>query len=164
MILSLPTSISTLSLSQASQFLGAHPELVHHVSQHALVHTFFSVVRKGRGRNLSRSQRRKIANRRRRWFVDNIIMHHKRIHDKNRQNTIDDLRKRALARREALKKKPNSLKEALLLDREGPTIWRDKINLKERTQSTRERIKMREIRAKSRWASLEYQMQEEANS
>ncbi len=166
MLLSLPTSISTLSLSNASQFLGAHPALVHSVAEHALVHSFFSIVRKGRGKGkrISRAQRRKLTNRRRRWFVDNIVMHHKRLHDKNRQNAIDSIRKKALEKREALKKRTPTFKEALLLDREGPSIWRDKVNLKERSSSARDRIKMRELRAKSRWASLDYQMAEEANN
>ncbi|MBM5782702.1 MAG: hypothetical protein FJ368_04690, partial [Pelagibacterales bacterium] len=127
MLLSLPSSMLSLSLSNTSQFLGAHPGLVHGVAEHALVHSFFSITRKGKG--LSRSQRRKVANRRRRWFVDNIIMHHKRLHDKSRQNTIDNIRKRALEKREALKKRAPSFQQALILDREGPQIWRDKVNL-----------------------------------
>ncbi len=155
--------MSSLSLSNASLFLGAHPGLVHGVVEHALVHSFFSIARKGRGKGLSRSQRRKVANRRRRWFVDNIIMHHKRLHDKNRQTTIENIRKRALEKREALKKRPPSFQQSLLIDREGPQIWRDKVNLKERSTSARERIESRRLRARSRWASLDYQMAEESS-
>ena len=37
---------------------------------------------------LSLSERRKLVNRKQRWFTDNIIMHHKRLHDKNREIAV----------------------------------------------------------------------------
>lgn len=40
-------------------------------------------------KGLTKAQRKKLMMRRRRMFIDNIIMHHKRLHDKNREQIID---------------------------------------------------------------------------
>lgn len=142
----------------ATSFIGAHPSLVHGLSEHvlekAILRNLHSHVRKGKLAGLSRAGRRKIANRRRRWFVDNIIMHHKRLHDRNRQKAVDDMRKKALEKREALKKRQPTLNEALSLSKDGPLKWRDKIDIKERSLSARERISSRRSRARSRWLSV----------
>jgi len=150
---SLPPSIGALSMT-ASGFVGAHPELIRHLAEHVLVHSVYSHIRGGRKVGAPRRQRRKIANRRRRWFVDNIIMHHKRLHDKNRQSAVDDIRKKALEKREALKKKPQSLQQALT-SKDDSTKWRDRTNgFKERSMSMRDRVDSRRLRARSRWASI----------
>jgi len=142
----------------ATSFIGAHPSLIHglaeHVLEKAILRNLHSHVRKGKIAGLSRAGRRKIANRRRRWFVDNIIMHHKRLHDKNRQQAVDAMRKKALEKREALKKRQPTLNEALSLNKDGPLKWRDKIDIRERSLSARERISSRRSRAHSRWLSV----------
>jgi hypothetical protein len=47
-------------------------------------------------KGMSKAQRKKRGRRRFRLFVDNIIMHHKRLHDRNRQIVIDLARTRVL--------------------------------------------------------------------
>lgn len=149
----LPSSVGALSMS-VSTFVGSHPDLVRRLAEHSLVHSVYSHVRGGRKAGATRKQRRKIANRRRRLFVDNIVMHHKRLHDKNRQNTINDIRKRALEKRESLKKKAKTFKQALTPEEES-TKWRDQAqNRQNQAISMRARIESRRARANSRWRSI----------
>jgi hypothetical protein len=152
---------------KATSFIGGYPSLTNtlteHVLEQALMRNLHSHVRKGKIAGLSRSGRRKVANRRRRWFVDNIIMHHKRLHDKNRQVAVDAMRKKALEKREALKKRQPTLTEALSLDK-GPLRWRDKLDVKERSQTARDRIHCRKSRAQSRWLSVKDDLKSSSGS
>ena len=104
---------------------------------------------------MSRRMRRKSANIRRRWFVDNIILHHKRLHDKNRELAVNKARDHAIARRDALKKK----QESVLQRAKDPQIeqdrkWREMARNKGRADTMRERIESRRLRAHSRWSSV----------
>lgn len=99
--------------------------------------------------------RRKNANIRRRWFVDNIILHHKRLHDKNRELAVNKARDQALARREALKKRQDlSLERARDPKKDQERKWRELVELKERSSSIRGRVDSRRLRARSRWLSV----------
>ena len=139
----------------AGNFIGAHPGLINELATHALAHTLYSHIRGARKVGaMSRSHRRRVANRRRRWFVDNIIMHHKRLHDKNREIAISNVRNRLLEKKEALKKQALSLHHASPPKNEA-TKWRDKTaDTKDRGLTIRGRLDARRLRARSRWLSV----------
>jgi len=136
-------NINTISL--ASSGLINSP-LAHHLISHEIMHVFFSFVRGPRKARLSRLQKRKMANRRRRWFTDNIIMHHKRLHDRNREIVVASAKTRALAKKlTAGQKAPQP---------ESSRKWRDRVDTKDRGQTIRGRIDARRSRARSRWLSV----------
>jgi hypothetical protein len=148
-------SIGTLTLDFGN-FLSLHPALINEVAGHALAHALYSHIRRaGRGR-ISRRQARKMSNRKRRWFVDNIIMHHKRLHDRNRELLISNARTRALARRKAQEKQPpiGGASPTLQKDRDQPTKWRDTVSLKQKGAYLRGRSDARRLRARSRWLTV----------
>lgn len=130
--------------------------LVHHLVGHEILHSLFSAVRRKKGRGLSRSQRRKMINRRRRRFTDNIIMHHKRIHDKNRQIVIASARSKSASSR--LLRKKDHLERRGLSPKDMPnesTKWRDYVDLRDRGAKIRGRVDARKLRARSRWLSAQ---------
>jgi len=147
-------SIGSLTLDFGN-FLSLHPALINDVAGHALAHALYSHIRRaGRGR-VSRRQARKMSNRKRRWFVDNIIMHHKRLHDRNRELLISNARTRALARRKSQEKQPPmGASPTLQKDRDQPTKWRDTVSLKQRGADLRGRSDARRLRARSRWLTV----------
>ncbi len=99
--------------------------------------------------------RRKNANIRRRWFVDNIILHHKRLHDKNRELAVNKARDMAIARREAAKKRQDlALQRAREPQVDQERRWRDMARNKGRASTIRERLDSRRLRAQSRWSSV----------
>jgi hypothetical protein len=155
--LTLANSLTSMSFGDKG-FAGAYPSLVRGVAEHTLEkvisRNLHSHIRKGKLAGLSRSARRRIINRRKRWFVDNIVMHHRRLHEKNRQIAVDTMRKKALEKRESLKKRQPTLQEALSINKDGPIKWSEKINVKERSLSARDRINSRKARAKSRWLTV----------
>ncbi len=154
--ISLP-SVGTLA-HDVGNFLTANPALIHEVAGHALAHALYSHMRRGgRGKRISRRQARKSANRKRRWFVDNIIMHHKRLHDRNREMVITNARTRALARRKELEKKPTQISKTSLQHSRTPqkqTLLHTKIDLRSRGEDLRSISRAKKLRAESRWASL----------
>jgi hypothetical protein len=147
-------SLGSLTLDFGN-FLSLHPALINDVAGHALAHALYSHIRRaGRGR-ISRRQARKMSNRKRRWFVDNIIMHHKRLHDRNRELLISNARTSALARRKAQEKQPPmGASPTLQKDRNQPTEWRDNVILKQRGADLRGRSDARRLRARSRWLTV----------
>lgn len=155
--LTLANSLTSMSLGDKS-FAGMYPSLAKGFAENALekviLRNLHSHIRKSKMLGLSRSTRRKIINRRKRWFVDNIIMHHRRLHEKNRQTTVDDMRKKALEKREALKKRQPTLQEALSINKDGPIKWSEKVDIKKRSLEARDRINSRRSRAKSRWLTV----------
>jgi hypothetical protein len=157
---SLPT-IGTLTID-VTNFLTLHPSLIHEVAGHGLAHALYSHMRRG-SRGLSRRKARKLSNRKRRWFVDNIIMHHKRLHDRNRELAVSNARNRALARRKALEKKPTQINSSPLQHSRDDSKWRTKVQLKDRGAELRSRSHARKIRAESRWATLIRSAQDDAN-
>jgi len=44
----------------------------------------------GRKKGLTKAKMKKMMMRKRRMFVDNVIMHHKRLHDQNREQIIEE--------------------------------------------------------------------------
>jgi len=136
-------------------FVSLHPALINEVAGHALAHELYSHMRRsGRGR-VNRRQARKMSNNKRRWFVDNIIMHHKRLHDRNRELLISNARTLALARRKAQEKQPPmGASPTLQKDHDQPTKWRDTVSLKQRGADLRGRSDARRLRARSRWLTV----------
>lgn len=151
--LALP-SIGTMTLD-VSNFLSAHPALVNEIGGHALAHALYSYTRRA-GRGRSRREMRKMSNRRHRWFVDNIIMHHRRLHERNREIVVSNARSRILARREALKKQQPQLQQQLIKKNQNDANrWRSSTgDLKQRGLALRGRVDNRLLRAKSRWLSV----------
>lgn len=154
--IALPT-VGAITLS-LSGFVQAHPFLIHQVGGHALSHVFHSYVRyAGRKRSLNPRQLRKARNRKRRWFVDNIIMHHKRLHDKNREIVVGRARDSVLQKRKLMQKEsPNLLASSFV--REKPksesSKWREAVDLRDRGKAIRGRVDARRLRARSRWMSV----------
>lgn len=93
-----------------------------------------------------------MANRRRRNFVDNIIMHHKRIHDYNRKLVVSSARDRAVARKKGLV--GQEIKKTKQKDRLEHTRWTQKPNIKAQGIEIRSRIQTKRVRAESRWAAV----------
>ncbi len=133
------------AINLASSGLMNSP-LAHHLIAHEIMHVFFSFVRGPRKANLTRAQKRKLANRRRRWFTDNIIMHHKRLHDRNREIVVASAKTRALSKKLASgQKEPQP---------ESSRKWRDRVEVRDRGRIIRGRIDARRSRARSRWLSV----------
>jgi len=99
---------------------------------------------------------RKSSNRKRRWFVDNIVMHHKRLHDRNRAIVVSNARSRALAKRESLKKNSPSLQKQSpsFMERHRDNSPQSQNDLREKAKSLRGRVDARRLRARSRWLSV----------
>jgi hypothetical protein len=95
---------------------------------------------------------RKAANMKRRWFVDNIIMHHRRLHAHNRQLIVSNARQRALRK-----------KKGLQLDHDQHSFARQqakkpdqgqKQDFRTRIEKMRGRVDDRRMRARSRWLTV----------
>lgn len=142
---------STLTLNSRN-FLRAHPALMHDVASYGLAHLLYNHIKHFKGPRLNRRQIRKIKNRRRRWFIDNIIMHHKRIHDSNRDLTIRKAKGRSQQRKKILKSSPKAIESITKGDQD--TKWRNSVSIRERGAKIRGRIDSRRLRARSRWVSL----------
>ncbi len=141
----------------ASNLLNGNPSLLNQVGQEVLsraLHSFLS--RSNRRRGMSRREMRKATNRKRRWFVDNIIMHHKRLHDRNRAIVVSNARSRALAKREASKNnRTPSIQSYTTQQRERKrTQWQNGSSLKERGVALRGAVDARRTRARSRWLAM----------
>lgn len=129
-------------------FLHSHPSLVHEVAGHAVAHSLYSYVRRA-GRGATRRQTRREANMRRRWFVDNIIMHHKRLHDRNRELIVNNVRAKVLARKMELEKKSPNLAKS-----KEQNKWSERASVKSRAVEIRGRVDTRLLRARSKWLSI----------
>lgn len=151
-------TIGTLTVN-ATNFLSMHPALINELASDALIHMLHSHSRRNgpRRRGLSRRAARKAFNRKRRRFVDNIIMHHKRLHDHNRKLSIKNARQRAIERKKQLEE-PSLLKESQALEhqrkKQESTKWQDKVNIKKRSLDLRSTTNAKKLRAQSRWATL----------
>ncbi len=127
--------------------------MIHEIAGHSLAHALYSYIRHHKRPGISVAQRRRIANRKRRWFVDNIIMHHKRLHDRNRELIISNVRSKIINKRNFLQKPSSNLNQALTKD-DFQKKWRDKPDIKERGSALRGRVDTRKLRARSRWLSI----------
>ncbi len=145
----LHTSIN-LALGKTSLLL-LQPTLLQDLAIHGFEHVIRRLL-KGtkRKRGLSRAQQRKLINRKRRWFVDNIIMHHRRLQEINRQKLVSSTRERALARKKNLLN--NSIQRSK--PKAKPEInrtWQNGLSMRDRGLKIRGSVDTRKIRARSRW-------------
>lgn len=150
----------------ASSFISMHPAVVHEVGSHTLAHVLYSFIKRTCHRKgLSRREIRKIIHRRNRWFVDNIIMHHKRLHDLNRQLIINNARKNALARSSLtnhVKNEQNNNNSNFSSNFKNDVndntnhqnkFKSDNASNKKRAEELILRIKLKKRRARSRWVA-----------
>ena len=147
------TQTGTLTFD-VNNFLTMNPTLINSAAGYGLAHVLFSHIRRsGQGGRVNRRVARKMANRRRRRFVDNIIMHHKRLHDRNREAAVGNARLRALARQ---KKSKSLTTQATSLQhkRSNSQAYSAKTPLLERAKALRSNTESKRIRAQSRWASI----------
>lgn len=160
MFLTLP-NIGSIAFSP-SALMASHPVIAYELAGHSLGHILYGFLKRNRKkRGLSRSQMRKMVNRRRRQFVDNIIMHHQRLANINRQIVVSNARERALARREKIKRQTdlrNASSRAqdfgFEKEQDAKKRWRGGVSLKERGQRVRGMIDARRTRARSRWLTI----------
>lgn len=61
-----------------------------------------------RKKGLTKAQRKKMMMRKRRMFVDRIVMHHKRLHDQNREKIIEETKEKLSKKPSQILSKPNS--------------------------------------------------------
>ena len=71
----------------------------------------------GRKKGMTKAQLKKLMMRRRRMFVDTVIMHHERLHNKNRQDVIDKTK-------EKISEKPKSKVKPKLTPKTSPSLGR----------------------------------------
>ena len=149
--ISLP-NVGSLTLDVSNVVSGNY--LAQRMANDLAMRALRGYVKRSRNRKgLSRRIVRKNANRKRRRFVDNIIMHHKRLHDRNRAIAVSNARSRALAKREAIKKHSQShTPEAIRREREE-SYHNSSTSFRERANSLRGRVDARRLRARSRWLS-----------
>ena len=141
-----------LALGKTS-LLALQPNLLQDLAIHGFEHVIRRLL-KGtkRKRGLSRSENRKLTNRKRRWFVDNIIMHHRRLQEINRQKIVSSARERALLRKKNLLN--NSLQRTK--PKAKPEInrtWQNGLSMRDKGVKIRGSVDTRKIRARSRWLS-----------
>ncbi len=141
-----------LALGKTS-LLALQPNLLQDLAIHGFEHVIRRLL-KGtkRKRGLSRAENRKLTNRKRRWFVDNIIMHHRRLQEINRQKIVSSARERALLRKKNLLN--NSLQRTK--PKAKPEInrtWHNGLSMRDKGVKIRGSVDTRKIRARSRWLS-----------
>ncbi len=152
-------NIGTIAFSPGA-FMASHPMIAYELVGHSLGHILFGFLKRNRRkRGFSRSQMRKMVNRRRRQFVDNIIMHHQRLANINRQILISNARERALAKKEKFKNQSQTRAQNMRTpdssrEQETKKRWQGGQSLKERGQKMRGMIDARRTRARSRWLTI----------
>ena len=154
MFLPLPI-IGSIAFSP-SALIASHPMIAYELAGHTIGHILYGFIKRNRKRRgLSRAQMRKMTNRRRRQFVDNIIMHHQRLAKMNRQTIVGNARERAMARREKTQRKADLHKDQTFeKQQESRKKWQGGVSLKERGQKIRGTIDARRTRARSRWLTI----------
>ena len=154
MFLPLPI-IGSIAFSP-SALIASHPMIAYELAGHTIGHILYGFIKRNRKRRgLSRAQMRKMTNRRRRQFVDNIIMHHQRLAKMNRQTIVGNARERAMARREKTQRKVDLHKDQTFeKEQEARKKWQGGVSLKERGQKIRGTIDARRTRARSRWLTI----------
>ncbi|MDA7705660.1 hypothetical protein N8772_04220 [Rickettsiales bacterium] len=139
--------IDTRSIASVPSILEKY-----HTKQHRSRHMLHevglsSILKSKKKKKLTKAQRKRVANEKRRRFIANIVMHHHELHERNRKQTIQKERGRILSN---IVTKPRS-KSLLQLQRED-------LNKKERINNSltkaRDRVYARRVRSKSRWNEL----------
>lgn len=135
-------------------FLKAHPALINDIAGYSLMHMLYSHSRTPKLSRFNRRQLRQLRNRRRRWFVDNVVMHHKRMHDQDRDLVVNKAKERLKMRKKYVKDKSKVVRYIEYSKKEQGNSWSQSVLMKERGGEIRGRIQTRKIRARTRWASI----------
>jgi hypothetical protein len=107
-----------------------------------------------RKKGMSKAQIKKLMMRRRRMFVDTVIMAHKRIHDDNREKIIEKTKAKITSRLKDANK-PDSHTSKLSAPNKGDNKWKEKVKPKQGTQRTRIKglVDNERERSRSKWAT-----------
>ncbi len=124
----------------------ANTPLMRYIVKCGSAHALISLIRKSKGKKLSRSQRRKFFNKRRRWFTDNIIMHHRRIHEKNRHLVLNP--QQEVVKKQKKKRKLN------LQRRDKKTKEHNQKEIIHRGLVLKGRVDAKRLKARSRWLTV----------
>ena len=81
-------------------------------------------------------------------------MHHKRMHDKDRDLVINKAKERLNERKKQVKSKTKSLKYIDNGSKEQRPNWQQTVLIQNRGSDIRGRIQTKKIRARTRWASV----------
>ncbi len=152
-------NIGSIAFSPGA-FMASHPMIAYELIGHSMGHILFGFLKRNRRkRGFSRSQMRKTVNRRRRQFVDNIIMHHQRLANINRQIIVSNARERALAKKEKFRTQSETRSSFMRTpessrNQDAKKRWQGGLSLKERGQKMRGMIDARRTRARSRWLTI----------
>ncbi|MFT4718485.1 MAG: hypothetical protein ACI9IL_000818 [Rickettsiales bacterium] len=139
--------IDTRSISSVSQVLERYH--YHNQRSHGLhnvgLATLLSLRKKKN--TLTKAQRKRIANQRRRKFVANIVVYHEKLHEAIKVGVIERERSRILSN---IVFRPKS-KSVLQLQREERS---KKQEIDSKLSRARDRVYARRIRSRSRWNEL----------
>ena len=108
----------------------------------------FATIKSIKKSRITRSRKRKILIKKHRKFVDNVIMHHKRIHDRNSRRIVNLTKSKSPILKKTINKGHTDIIRDNILSRSDSFLKQDSI------ASMREKIEARRIRTKSRWAGM----------
>jgi Zn-dependent oligopeptidase len=139
--------IDTRSIFSVSNTLEKY-----HIKQHKSRHMLhdvglLSILKSKKKQKLTKAQRKRIANEKRRKFIANIVMHHHELHQENRKKAIEKEKSRILSN---IVRRPK-VKSFIELQRE------ERARKKEINNSlslARDRVYARRVRSRSRWNEL----------
>lgn len=139
--------IDTRSISSISQVLDRYRE--HNQRSHGLYNVGLATLLGSRKKKntLTKAQRKRIANQRRRKFVANIVVYHEKLHEASKVSAIEKEKSRILGN---IVFRPRS-KSVLQLQREERS---KKQEIDRKLSSARDRVYARRIRSRSRWNEL----------
>jgi hypothetical protein len=139
--------IDTRSISSISQVLERYRD--HNQRSHGLHNVGLATLLGSRKKKntLTKAQRKRIANQRRRKFVANIVVYHEKLHEASKVGAIEKEKSRILGN---IVSRPRS-KSVLQLQREERS---KKQEIDSKLSRARDRVYARRIRSRSRWNEL----------
>ena len=139
--------IDTRSISSAPNILEKY---YHHQRSRSLHHHNIGLATlldsRRKKRTLTKAQRKRIANERRRKFIANVVIHHERLHENSRRERIEREKNRILSN---IVTRPRS-KSVLELQR-GERYRRQ---IDDKLARAKDRVYARRVRSRSRWNEL----------
>lgn len=139
--------IDTRSISSVPNILEKY-HYKQHRSRHMLHNVgLYSLLNSRKKKKLTKAQRKRIANEKRRKLIANIIMHHQSLHQDNRKKAIERERQWVLSN---IVSRPRS-KSVLQLQREERNR---KNQINSSLTRAKDRVYARRLRSRSRWNEL----------
>lgn len=139
--------IDTRSISSVPNILEKYHSKQHR-SRHMLHNVgLYSLLNSRKKKKLTKAQRKRIANEKRRKLIANIIMHHQSLHQDNRKKAIERERQWVLSN---IVSRPRS-KSVLQLQREERNR---KNQINSSLTRAKDRVYARRLRSRSRWNEL----------